>query len=100
MSGYANQWKFRSTEGDIHNTFYYFNKGILKCNDISEQCIDVLLYYESLGIEVYGLVCDGGSKTERFSNKIVQAFDLGNQTIDMKSVSMIYSYDNARRIYF
>ena len=80
MTVYANQWIFRSTKDDVHNVFYYFNKSILTCNDIVEQFIDVLLYYENLGIQIYGLVCDGGGSNESFLHKIVDAFDLDKKT--------------------
>ena len=60
MRAYANQWRFRSIEGHAHNVFYYFNKGTLSCNDVAEKFIDALIYYETLGIQIHGLVYDGG----------------------------------------
>ena len=44
MRAYANQWRFRSITGHIHNGFYYFNQGTLSCNDIAEQFIDALIF--------------------------------------------------------
>ena len=100
MTAYANQWRFRSTKGHVHNAFYYFNKGSLTCNDLAEQFIDVLLYYESLGIEIHGVVCDGGGSNMSFLHKIVEVFDFDREKIDEKSVSMIHPFDTNRRIYF
>ena len=100
MMAYANQWRFRSTEGHVHNGFYYFNKGTLSCNDVTEQFIDALIFYESLGIEIHGLVCDGGGSNESFLHKIVEAFDLDKKMIDIKSVSSINPFDRRRRICF
>ena len=100
MMAYANQWRFRSTKGHVHNAFYYFNKGSLTCNDLAEQFTDVLLYYESLGIEIHGVVCDGGGSNMSFLHKIVEFLDFDSEVIDEKTVSMIHPFDTNRRIYF
>ena len=100
MTAYANQWRFRSTRGDVHNALYYFNKGTFPCNDIVEQLIDVLFYYESIGVKFCGLVCDGGGSNESFLHTIVKAFDLDKTEIDNKSISMIHPLDSTRRIHF
>ena len=44
VTAYANQWRFRSTRGDVHNCFYYFNKGSLIANYIASQFVDVLIF--------------------------------------------------------
>ena len=72
MRAYANQWRFRSITGHIHNGFYYFNQGTLSCNDIAEQFIDALIFYETCGVQIHGLVCDGGGSNESFLHKIVE----------------------------
>ena len=61
--------------------FYYFNKGILTCNNIAEQFIDVLIYYESMVVKICGLVCDGGGSNDSFLHKIVEAFDLDRKLL-------------------
>ena len=100
MRAYANQWRFRSTVGHVHNGFYYYNKGTLSCNDIAEQFIDAIIYYESIGIQIHGLVCDGGGSNESFLHKIVEKLCFEGKIIDMKSVSMIHPFDSTRRIFF
>ena len=71
LSAYANQWRFRSTRGIIHNSFFYFNKGSLTANEIVQQFTDVLLFYETVGVQISGLVCDGGGSNESFLHNIV-----------------------------
>ena len=44
LSAYANQWRFRSTRGIVHNSFYYFNKGSLTANEIAQQFMDILIF--------------------------------------------------------
>ena len=100
MRAYANQWRFRSITGHIHNGFYYFNKGTLSCNDIAEQFIDALIFYETCGVQIHGLVCDGGGSNESFLHKIVEKLGFDKKMIDLQSVSMIHPFDNKRRIYF
>ena len=97
MTAYANQRRFRSTRGDINKGLYYFNKVTLICNDIEEQFINVLIYYESIGIQICDLVCDGGGSDE--SRMIVEAFDLDKKEIDNKSISMIHPFDSIKHIY-
>ena len=94
ISAYANQWRFRSTRDDIYNTFYYFTKGTLTCNDIAKEFIDMIIQYESIGVKMCGLLCDGGGSNESFLRKIVEVFDLD------KSISIIHPLENSRRIYF
>ena len=72
----------------------------MKCNDILGQLIDVLVYYESLGIQICGLVRDDGGSNESFLHKTPEAFDLDSKINDKKSLSTIHLLDNSRRICF
>ena len=58
-SVYENQWRFRSTRGIVHNTFFYFNTGSLDENKITRQFLNVLTSYESMGACSSGIVSDG-----------------------------------------
>ena len=51
--------------------FYCFNKGSLAANDITKQCIDVLLCYDAIHVKINGLVCDEGGSKEIFLHKVV-----------------------------
>ena len=99
LSAYANQWRFRSTRGITHNSCYYFNKGSLTANDIAQQFMDVLTVYENVGVEIYGLVCDGGGSNESFLHSIVENFDLDVDLPKEDSLSFINPLDIKRRIY-
>ena len=70
MAVYANQWRFRSTKGIIHNGDFYFNKGSLDRNELVKQLIDVLACYEMVGINIYGIVSDGGGSDTKIFNTI------------------------------
>ena len=59
----------------------------------------MLVLYESIGVEICGLVCDGGGSNESFIKKIVEKFDLDKEHTDIDSVSMIHPLDNNRRIF-
>ena len=41
MSVYANQWRFRSSRGITHSSFYYFHKGSLNANELMKDCTSV-----------------------------------------------------------
>ena len=99
LSAYANQWRFRSTRGIVHNSFFYFNKGSLTANEIAQQFTDVLLFYETVGVQISGLVCDGGSSNESFLHNIVDKFNFDAVIPDKESLSFIHSLDKTRRIY-
>ena len=99
LSAYANQWRFRSTRGLTHNSVYYFNKGSLTANDIAQQFMDVLTVYENVGVEIYGLVCDGGGSNESFLHSIVENFNLDVELPDEDSLSFVNPLDKKRRIY-
>ena len=67
LAVYANQWRFRSTRGLTRNSNYYYNTGSLDGNMILSQFIDVLTSYEILGVQVLGIVSDGGGSNTKFS---------------------------------
>ena len=67
---YANQWRFRSTKGLVHNSDFYFNKGSLDVNELVRQFIDVITRYESIGVKIHGIVSDGGGGNTKFFNMI------------------------------
>ena len=67
---YANQWRFRSTRGLTHNSNYYYNTGSLDGNMILSQFIDVITSYEILGVQVLGIVSDGGGSNTKFFNTL------------------------------
>lgn len=60
-SVYANQLRSPSTWDITHNNNFYFNKKSLDSNEIKKLCISVLSSYELLGININGIVSDGGS---------------------------------------
>ena len=70
ISVYANQWRFRSTRGLSHNSNYYYNTGSLDGDMILSQFIDVLTSYELLGVEILGIVSDGGGSNVRIFNTL------------------------------
>ena len=70
LSVSANQWRFRSTRGLTHNSCYYYNTGTLKGDQIMSQFMDVLSSYELLGVEVIGIVSDGGGSNVEFINTL------------------------------
>ena len=70
LSVSANQWRFRSTRGLTHNSYYYYNIGSLDGNQILGQFIDVVSSYELLGVQIIGLVSDGGGSNVKFFNTL------------------------------
>ena len=70
LAVYANQWRFRSTRGLTRNSNYYYNTGSLDGNMILSQFIDVLTSYEILGVQVLGIVSDGGGSNTKFFNTL------------------------------
>ena len=90
FSAYTNQWRSRSTRGITHNSFYYFNKGSLTANDIALQFMDVLTVYENVGVEICGLVCDGGGSNESFLHSIVENFNLDVELPEEDSLFKLY----------
>ena len=72
LAVYANQWRFRSTRGLTHNSNYYYNTGGLDGNMILSQFIDVLTTYELLGVQILGIVSDGGGSNTKFFNTLFE----------------------------
>ena len=70
LSVSANQWRFRSTKNMSHNSCYYYNTGSLNGNQIMGQFIDVVSTYELLGVQMLGLVSDGGGSNVGFFNTL------------------------------
>ena len=85
--------------GINHSSFYYFNKGPLNANEITKQFLDVLIAYESIGVKINGLVCDGGGTNESFLHKVVDSFNLDDKFPSNKSIKMIHPLDDTRRIF-
>ena len=69
-SVYANQWRFRSTKGLVHNSNFYIDNGLLNGNELVRQFIDVVTSYELIGVKIYGIVSDGGGGNTKFFNMI------------------------------
>ena len=99
LSVYANQWRFRSTRGITHNSNFYFNKGSLDSNEITKQSIDVLSSYELMGIQIHGIVSDGGGGNEKFFRSIVENSTPVEDWSSNKNISFINPIDVSRRIY-
>ena len=66
LAVYANQLRFRSVDSISHNGNFYFNTGSLDANEITKQFIDVMISYEMMGIQIFGVVSDGGGGNENF----------------------------------
>ena len=66
LSVYANQWCFISTRGLTHNYDLYYNTSSLGGNEIVRQFMDVMILYETLGVKICGLICDGGGRNSKF----------------------------------
>ena len=99
MSVYANQWRFRSTKGVVHNADFYYNKGSLDGNEIIRQFIDVVSAYELMGVKIYGIVSDGGGGNTKFFNMISNYKPLKAKWISKECLSTINPVDPSRKIY-
>ena len=80
----------------LHSLFFYFNKGSLDTNEIIKQFIDVLLVYDAIGVNICGLVCDGGGSNERFMHKVTDDLNLDKKKPDNTLVSLIHPLDKER----
>ena len=58
-----------------------------------------MIAYESIGVKINGLVCDGGGANESFLQKVVDSFNLDQKFPNNLSVSMIHPLDKSRRIF-
>ena len=58
-----------------------------------------MIAYESIGVKINGLVCDGGGTNESFLHKVVDSFNLDDKFPNNKSISMIHPLDDTRRIF-
>ena len=61
--------------------------------------MDVLIFYESIGIQISGLVCDGGGSNEMFLHSIVDKLNLDEVILGEETLSFIHPLDKTRRIY-
>ena len=99
LSVYANQWRFRSTKGIVHNADFYYNKGSLDGNELIRQYIDVVSCYELIGIKIYGMVSDGGGGNTKFFKLISEYQPLQGIWINEKCLRTLNPVDPCRYIY-
>ena len=66
----ASQWRFSLARGLAHNRYYYYNTCLLDGNQMVEQFINVITSYEIIGVEIIGLVSDGGGSNVKFFNTL------------------------------
>ena len=99
LAVYANQWRFRSTTGIIHNSNFYFNTGSLDANEITKQFIDVLLSYEFLNIKILGIVSDGGGGNENFFRTMTNNIPMTGPWPGLDTISFVNPIDTTRKVY-
>ena len=99
LSVYANQWRFCSTKGIVHNADFYYNKGSLDGNELIRQYIDVVSCYELIGIKIYGMVSDGGGGNTKFFKLISEYQPLQGIWINEKCLRTLNRVDPTRYIY-
>ena len=99
IKAYANQWRFRSTRGLVHNASYFLNKGILDGNEIAAQFMHVLAMYETIGIYICGIVCDGGGSNESFIEKLASRSGMKYIAVSEDTVRILHPFDKKRWIY-
>ena len=99
VSVYANQWRFRSTKGLVHNSDFYFNNGSLNGNELVRQFIDVVTSYESIGIKIYGIVSDGGGGNTKIFNMISEYNPGKSKWMNNKCLRTLNPVDPSRYIY-
>jgi hypothetical protein len=63
---YANQWRFRSVYGVVHNSEFFFNSGSLSGDEILRQWMHVTTCYETIGCKLYGICGDAGGSNASF----------------------------------
>jgi hypothetical protein len=67
---HANQWRFRSCYGVVHNSEFFFNTGSMGGDDLVRQWMHVHTCYEIIGCKIYGLCGDAGGSNASFFKMI------------------------------
>lgn len=60
----CNQWRFRSVFNEHYTSEFFFNNGSLDSDEMMRQLLEVLTNFESIGVAIHGVCCDGGGANE------------------------------------
>ena len=82
-----------------HNAKFYYNTESLDVNEITKQCIDVLISYEILEVKILGVVSVGDGGNENCFRQMVDNSLIIGLHPNEKSVSFITSCDTFRGVY-
>ena len=78
----------------MHSASFYFNQGTLDGEQIASQFLDVLIFYEAIGVCIVGIVSDAGGGKESFMSKIVDHFHLEVKVLNSFTVSFQHPFDS------
>jgi hypothetical protein len=98
---YVNQWRFRSIYNVIHNSNFFFNSGSLDGNELLSQMMHVVCGYETIGVKIYGIVCDAGGSNRGLFKLLRNALKLGLVGVERVPpgyLKFINPYDPTREI--
>ena len=83
-----------------HNSYYYYNTGSLDGNQIMGQFIDVISSYEMIGVEIIGLVSDGGGYIVKLFNTLFGRQDKHSKWTLSDIVFVVVYMNHKRRIMY
>ena len=98
----ANQWRFRSVFNEHYTSEFFFNNGSLDSDEMMRQLLQVLTNYESIGVAIHGVCCDGGGANEGLFGMFRENKSINDRQIILgkDDVAMVNPYDPTRVVWF
>ena len=84
----------------MHNGDFYFNTGSLDGNEMIRQFIDVVTSYETIGVNIFGIVSDGGGGNAKFFKLLRDNLPISGSGVNMNCFWCKNPIDPSRFIYF
>jgi hypothetical protein len=97
---YVNQFRLRTTRGQIKNLEFFYNNGTLSGDELLEQVMHVISCCELAGIMIHALVCDAGGPNKSLFTLLTKKKETSHGWLEPEQVSFPNPCDLSRRIWF